>query len=184
MAGFEKVDSKSRVVKKTTLRCVAAVPPFWRRPSETQHWSMLIRLKAQPNGPSTTNAGTVRKPEAWKRQRDSAPLAGRGAFYHPVLYFYNSTLPVSKRKGQRGIVQGHSSASCVSPICDVRYLRYSIPRMTSLKYNLARSSDKGWSVGTSITGLHSRGAHVTFEFNRKDAWADVNSLIQQHSTQV
>lgn len=35
----------------------------------------------------------------------------------------------------------------------VSYLRYSMPRMTSLKYNLACSSDKGLSVGTSITGL-------------------------------
>lgn len=34
--------------------------------------------------------------------------------------------------------------------------RYSIPRMTSLKYNLACSSDKGLSVGTSITGLRIR----------------------------
>lgn len=33
------------------------------------------------------------------------------------------------------------------------YLQYSMPRMTSLKYNLACSSDKGLSVGTSITGL-------------------------------
>lgn len=38
----------------------------------------------------------------------------------------------------------------------VRYLQYSMPRMTSLKYNLACSSDKGLSVGTSITGLQTR----------------------------
>lgn len=54
--------------------------------------------------------------------------------------------------------------------------------MTSLKYSLARSSGKGSSVGTSITGLHTRGAHVTFEFNRKDAQAEVNILIKQHTS--
>lgn len=54
--------------------------------------------------------------------------------------------------------------------------------MTSLKYNLARSSDKGSSVGTSITGLHTRGAHVTFELNRKDARADVSILIKERTS--
>lgn len=39
------------------------------------------------------------------------------------------------------------------PLFCMRYSQYSMPRMTSLKYNLACSSDRGLSVGTSITGL-------------------------------
>lgn len=35
----------------------------------------------------------------------------------------------------------------------MRYLQYSMPRIMSLKYKRACSSEKGLSVGTSITGL-------------------------------
>lgn len=59
----------------------------------------------------------------------------------------------------------------------VRYSQYSMPRMTSLKYNLACSSDKGLSVGTSITGLWSRHEEQTNTQSKAEHHTSAVSLL-------
>lgn len=103
------------------LCCCSVCPYIFETALFEIHRSLLIRLKAQSNGPSTT--GKIG--------------GGSSSRVTPAL-------------------QMHPLLMCWYVSMYVRHLRYSIPRTTSLKYNLAPDSDKGSSVGTSITGLQTR----------------------------
>ena len=48
----------------------------------------------------------------------------------------------------------NNNRAAVPGSAGVGYSQYSMPRMMSRKYSLDCSSEKGVSVGTSITGLH------------------------------
>lgn len=112
--------------------------------------------------------------EAAGMETTTRPLFEWGTLHHTVLYFYNfKHNACNEERKQERVSYLLSRCWCVSMY--VKHLRYSIPRITSLRYTLASSSEKGSSVGTSITGLQ-----TSSEVSRKNASSNRKPHVMFH----